>query len=130
MSSPTIFERIGGAEGVHKLVRRFYDLMDRLPEAYAVRQLHPQDLHQSAKSLQLFLSGWFGGPPLYSEQRGHPRLRMRHMPYRISKVERDEWMMCMNQALDEQLNEPKLKGAILGAFSSMADHMINTAASE
>jgi len=78
---------------------------------------------------RLFLSGWFGGPPLYAEQRGHPRLRMRHLPYRISKVERDEWMMCMTQALDEQVNESKLKEAILGAFSSMADHMINTAGS-
>lgn len=127
MSALSIFERIGGSEAIYKLVERFYDLMDEQPEAYAVRQLHPQDLQGSAESLRLFLSGWFGGPPLYTEQRGHPRLRMRHLPYRIGKLERDEWMMCMTQALDEQIDDPMLKNAILGAFSSMADHMINSA---
>lgn len=80
----TPYEALGGRAAVQMLVNRFYELMDELPEAYAVRSLHPESLAGSAQSLFELLSGWFGGPPLYSQKKGHPRLRMRHNPYAVA----------------------------------------------
>lgn len=126
MAAPaTPYEALGGADGLRRLVDRFYGLMDELPEAYAVRQLHPEDLSGSAQSLFEFLSGWLGGPPLYTQKNGHPRLRMRHLPYRIGQRERDEWMLCMREALMEQVPDTHLRDALLRAFDGMADHMLN-----
>lgn len=86
-SPDSVYTRIGGEQAIRALVGRFYDLMDQLPEAYTVRSIHPESLQGSADSLFKFLSGWFGGPPLFIEERGHPRLRMRHAPYAIGPVE-------------------------------------------
>jgi hemoglobin len=122
----TVYARLGGADAVRTLVDRFYALMDELPEAHAVRQLHPESLAGSADSLFKFLSGWFGGPPLYIRERGHPRLRMRHAAYAIGTVQRDEWLLCMGQALDEQVTDAALRARVVRAFTDMADHMINT----
>jgi hemoglobin len=91
-----------------------------------VRRLHPESLAGSADSLHKFLSGWFGGPPLYTQERGHPRLRMRHAPYAIGTVERDEWMLCMRQALAEQVADAALRRAVDQAFTGLAEHMLNT----
>lgn len=121
----SVYLRLGGEQAIHALVDRFYALMDQLPEAWSVRCLHPESLAGSADSLFKFLSGWFGGPPLYINERGHPRLRMRHAPYAIGTAQRDEWMLCMRQALDEQVRDPALHAAVLRAFADMADHMIN-----
>ena len=128
-SQRSVYERLGGAEGVAMLVARFYRLMDELPEAYRVRRMHPESLAGSADSLFKFLSGWFGGPPLYVAERGHPRLRMRHLPYAIGRVERDEWLLCMRQALAEQVHDGALRALVDRAFTEMADHMVNTVAS-
>lgn len=122
----SVYARLGGAPAVHALVDRFYALMDELPEAYAVRRLHPDSLAGSADSLFKYLSGWFGGPPLYIQERGHPRLRMRHAPYPIGPAERDAWMLCMRQALGEQVTDVALREAIERAFTDLAQHMINT----
>ncbi len=122
----TVYERLGGAPAIHALVNRFYELMDELPEAYTVRRIHPDSLAGSADSLFKFLSGWFGGPPLFERERGHPRLRMRHAPYPVGPVERNEWMLCMRQALDETVPNAELRGTLSKAFESMADHMVNT----
>ncbi|MDT8990681.1 group II truncated hemoglobin [Curvibacter sp. APW13] len=122
----TPYQALGGAEGVRRLVNRFYSLMDTLPEAYAVRRLHPQSLDDSATKLYEFLSGWFGGPSLYIEKRGHPRLRMRHLPYTVGPRERDEWMLCMRQALTEQVSDDSLRAGLEQVFQQMADHMVNT----
>ena len=118
--------QLGGESGVRKLVNRFYELMDTLSEARVVRLMHPLSLADSADSLFKFLSGWFGGPPLFQLERGHPRLRMRHAPFAVSIVERDEWMLCMRQAIDEQVNDIALNSKLQRMFSEMADHMINT----
>lgn len=126
VATDSVYARLGGASAVRALVDRFYALMDELPEAYTVRQLHPESLAGSADSLFKYLSGWFGGPPLYIQERGHPRLRMRHAPYAIGMVERDEWMLCMRQALAEQVTDPALRAAVEQAFTSMAEHMVNT----
>jgi hemoglobin len=122
----TPYERLGGEAAVRRLVQRFYALMDELPEAYTVRQMHPENLGGSEGKLFDFLSGWFGGPPLYVAKNGHPRLRMRHAPYPVGKVVRDEWMLCMTQALTEQVEDLALRNQLILTFSQMADHLINT----
>ena len=104
-ATATPYDALGGEAGVKRLVHRFYELMDELPEAYTVRQMHPESLQGSAQSLFEFLSGWFGGPALYIAHKGHPRLRMRHAPYAVGPVVRDEWMLCMRQALTEQVTD-------------------------
>lgn len=120
------YEALGGAEGLHRLVDRFYELMDELPEAFSARRLHPESLAGANIGLFEFLSGWFGGPNLYVEKHGHPRLRRRHLPYAISPTERDEWMLCMRTALNEQVSDKQLLERLIKVFSEMADHMVNT----
>ena len=122
----SVYLRIGGEPAVRALVERFYVLMDTLPEAQDLRRLHP-DLPRAADSLFKFLSGWFGGPPLYVQERGHPRLRMRHLPFAIGRAERDQWLRCMHQALAEQVADAQLRAAVGDAFTGMAEHMINRA---
>ncbi|WP_334136140.1 globin domain-containing protein, partial [Tepidimonas sp.] len=122
----TPYEALGGADGVQRLVQRFYDLMDTLPEAWAARRIHPDDLRGARQSLFEFLSGWLGGPPLYEQKKGHPRLRMRHLPYAIGPAERDAWMLCMRTALTEQVADTGLREALLQALGALAEHMINT----
>jgi hemoglobin len=121
----TPYQRLGGEAALRPLVDRFYDLMDELPEAYGIRRLHPQDLSGSRDKLFKFLSGWLGGPPLYVSEYGHPRLRARHLPFPIGASERDQWLTCMNQALDEQVSDTELRDALKQALSRTADHMIN-----
>lgn len=122
----TPYEALGGADGLHRLVDRFYDIMDELPEAYAVRRIHPESLAGANQSLFEFLSGWFGGPNLYIEKKGHPRLRMRHLPYAIGPTERDQWMLCMRTALTEQVADELMLERLIKVFADMADHMVNT----
>ena len=124
--SITPYELIGGEPAVKQLVHRFYELMDELPEAYAVRQLHPESLAGSEEMLFEYLSGWLGGPNLYIAKKGHPRLRMRHAPYAIGLKERDEWMLCMTKALTEQVGDEGFRQALLNQFSELASHMINS----
>ena len=122
----TPYLSLGGEPGVQRLVQRFYELMDELPEAHTVRQMHPPSLAGSAESLFEFLSGWFGGPSLYIAKKGHPRLRMRHAPYAVGSVVRDEWMLCMTQALTEQVDDSAFRASLIETFAQMATHMINT----
>ena len=122
----TPYETLGGEAGVQLLVHRFYALMDELPEAHTVRQMHPETLAGSAQSLFEFLSGWFGGPALYIAKKGHPRLRMRHAPYAVGPVVRDEWMLCMTQALTEQVPDVAFRNSLIHTFAQMANHLINT----
>jgi len=123
----THYQRIGGEAKVRELVRRFYELMDALPEAYGIRKLHAADLQSANDKLFMFLSGWLGGPQLFVEAFGHPMLRRRHLPFAIGDVERDQWMLCMNQALDEVVEDAALRAALSEAFSKVADHMRNRA---
>jgi hemoglobin len=123
-SSP--YDQLGGEDGILTLVHRFYELMDELPEAYNVRLLHPERLAGSATSLFEYLSGWFGGPALYIAKKGHPRLRMRHAPYAVGPVVRDEWMLCMTQALTEQVTDIALRDQLIHTFAQMSNHLINT----
>jgi hemoglobin len=122
---PTPYERMGGEAPVRALVDRFYQLMDTLPEAYGIRKLHPKDLTGSADKLFMFLSGWLGGPQLYVEKFGHPRLRGRHLPFSIGADERDQWMLCMRQAMEEQIADPALRTWLDGKLTDLADFMRN-----
>lgn len=108
-----------------RLVSRFYDLMDSLPEAKGIRNMHQEDLSEARQKLYEFLVGWSGGPNLYIEKYGHPRLRMRHMPFPIGKAERDAWMLCMRRAVEEQDWRDDTKENVLGKFSEIADFMRN-----
>ena len=89
------YDLLGGKTGVRRLVDRFYDLMDTQPETWELRQLHSQNLQSSRDKLFMFLSGWLGGPPLYENAYGHPRLRARHLPFPIDSKMRDQWLMCI-----------------------------------
>ena len=119
------YERIGGEEKVRALVQRFYQLMDELPEAHGVRKMHAADLKNSEDKLFMFLSGWMGGPQLFMEKFGHPKLRQRHMPFSIGRAERDQWLLCMGQAIDEVVGEEQLRTELKVAFIKVADFMRN-----
>jgi len=121
----TLYERIGGEVPLRRLVQRFYQHMDELAEAGPIRVMHAPDLGSAQDKLFMFLSGWTGGPSLYIEKYGHPRLRMRHMPFAIDESARDQWMLCMKQALDEVLDDKKLRDELAFAFHEIADFMRN-----
>lgn len=124
-AGPTPFERLGGEAGVRALVDRFYDLMDLEPGFAQLRALHPQDLAGSRDKLFWFLCGWLGGPSHYIDRFGHPRLRARHLPYAIGIAERDQWMACMVQAMQEQGVDEALATRLAQAFHGTADWMRN-----
>jgi hemoglobin len=124
-TAPTPYELLGGEAGVRRIVDRFYDLMDSAPEAATIRALHATSLKASREKLYLFLTGWTGGPPVYVERHGHPRLRMRHFPFAISARERDEWLWCMDRALDEHAMPDALRARLRERLHALADHMRN-----
>lgn len=121
----TPYSLLGGDPGVRRLVDTFYDLMDAVPEYYLIRKLHAADLAGSREKLYLFLSGWLGGPPLYTEKYGHPMLRARHLPFAIGIAERDAWLACMLQAMEDTGVDPVLREALLKALFGTADWMRN-----
>ncbi len=123
----THYERLGGAEVLRRLVHRFYQLMDELPEAWDTRKLHGESLQGSEDKLFMFLSGWTGGPQLYVEQYGHPMLRARHLPFPIGIAERDQWLMCMDMALTEVVENEVLRRDLSAAMHKVGDHMRNRA---
>ena len=124
-SVPSPFDRLGGEPGVRALVDRFYDLMDLTPDLARIRVLHPGSLDGSRDKLFWFLCGWLGGPDLYVQRFGHPRLRARHLPYAIGIAERDQWLACMAQAMADQSVEPALAARLAESFFGTADWMRN-----
>lgn len=122
---PSHFERLGGEEVIRKLVDHFYDLMESVPEYYGIRKLHPQDLSGSRQKLFMFLTGWMGGPPLYETAFGHPMLRARHLPFPVGNAERDQWMACMQQAMQEIGLDERMRAELTQSFKKTADHMRN-----
>lgn len=121
----TPYQRIGGDTVIRKLVDRFYELMDELPETYAARKIHPADLTESGNKLFDYLSGWLGGPQRYVEKHGHPMLRRRHLPYAIGPDERDQWLLCMQMALAETVTDEALRTALFAQFVQLGEHMRN-----
>ncbi len=125
----TVFEQMGGEDGIRRLVGRFYELMDTLPEAATIRAMHAPDLTESSEKLTLFLIGWSGGPPAYVEKHGHPRLRARHMPFAVDDDAAAAWMRCMGLALEDEARsgamEPAVAQGLFDAFLRIAGHMRN-----
>ena len=121
----TPFDLVGGEQNVRKLVDRFYDLMDQDPDYFGIRKLHPASLAGSRDKLFKFLMGWLGGPPLYEQEFGHPRLRARHLPYAIASAERDQWMGCMIRAMADVDLEESLRKRLAQSFFQTADWMRN-----
>jgi hemoglobin len=126
--STTPFEALGGEPAVRELVDRFYDLMDLEPAFAGLRALHPDVLDSSRDKLHWFLCGWLGGPQLYVEKFGHPRLRARHLPYPIGIAERDQWMACMSQAMRELSIDQAMSLRLTESFFGTADWMRNKGA--
>jgi hemoglobin len=124
-AEPTPFERIGGQLTVDRIIDTFYDNMDTLPEAQVIRALHPEDLGATRVVLKKYLAEWLGGPPAYTQERGHPRLRARHLPFSIGDAERDAWMFCMRRAMEEVVTDEIAREWILQKLSGVADWMRN-----
>jgi hemoglobin len=121
----SMFERIGGSATIDRLVDRFYERMDTLPEANTIRAMHADDLGLIRDVLKRYLTEWTGGPKLYSVERGHPRLRQRHIGFAIGDAERDAWLMCMRGALEETVADATARQDLDKALSGLADWMRN-----
>jgi hemoglobin len=115
----------GGVEKIRQLVETFYDIMDADPKAAPIRALHPADLTSSREKLFMFLTGWTGGPQLYIERYGHPRLRQRHMHVTIDESARDQWMYCMISAMNQLKFDEKLMLKLADQLYGVADFMRN-----
>jgi hemoglobin len=126
MPHATPFEWIGGEEKVRSLVDRFYDLMDLEPKYAELRAAHGTELDRARQNLFWFLCGWLGGPQHYTDRFGHPRLRARHLPFKIGIVERDQWLACMDQAMGETGVPGDLRARLRDSFFQTADWMRNT----
>jgi hemoglobin len=124
-SGQTPYQMLGGEAVVRRLVDTFYDQMDEDPDFFGIRKLHPASLTTSREKLFMFLSGWLGGPPLYTSEFGHPRLRARHLPFAIGEAERDQWMVCMAKALEVVGVEPSMRDRLNASFANTADWMRN-----
>ncbi|MEM7027249.1 MAG: group II truncated hemoglobin [Pseudomonadota bacterium] len=124
--SLSTYKLLGGDEALRTLVEEFYKEMETKPEVKTIRELHPKDLRSAKEKLFMFLSGWMGGPDRYIAAFGHPRLRARHLPFTIGTAERDQWLQCMQTALDKLDIESVFRQQLMASFTQTAHHMINT----
>lgn len=121
----SIYEAIGGIDKIEELVDRFYDLMALEPNLEELRSMHPADLSGSREKLKFFLTGWVGGPDIYSPKYGHPMLRARHLPYKIGIKERNQWLACMYQAMGDCGIDGNIAKQLEESFFNTADWMRN-----
>lgn len=108
------------------MAERFYDIMSTDPAAGELFAMHPQPMDGIRQRFFEFLSGWLGGPGLFEAKYGHPRLRARHLPFTIDVRMRDQWLYCMYQVLDEQVEDRELRHELRQRYTALAHHMINT----
>ena len=118
---PTPYDLIGGEATVRRLADRFYAIMDSDPAASRIRAMHERDLAPIRQLLFEFLSGWLGGPPLYTNRPTRRCIMSAHRPYEIGDAEHDQWMMCMRTAMDECELPEDMRALLDQAFSRMAD---------
>lgn len=118
----TIYEAIGGAETVERLVQAFYKRVAKHP---LLKPIFPEDLTETKYKQRLFLTQFFGGPPLYLQERGHPRLRWRHLPFPITPERARAWLDCMNEAIDEAGIEEPYASMIFERLTVVAGQMVN-----
>ena len=121
----SLYELIGGDAAVRALVDSFYDLMDLEPEFKLLRAMHPATLEGSRDKLYFFLSGWMGGPDLYTPRFGNAFLRARHLPFKIGSQERDEWLTCMLLAMRDLNYSEQTQDVLLNSLFGKADWMRN-----
>jgi hemoglobin len=119
----TMYERLGGMAFFEKLTERFYEAV---AQDDALRPLYPDDLEGPRRHLCLFLAQFWGGPRLYDQERGNPRLRARHLPFKIGGKERDRWLEHMTAAVKEAHVGALDEAQMLGYFAAASTHMINT----
>lgn len=124
MNTPgTIYEAIGGFDTIDRLVTAFYTHVGKHSKLIPI---FPDDLTETARKQRLFLTQFFGGPRVYTEDRGHPMLRKRHLPFPITPERKDAWLECMDKALDETEIEEPYRTAIFEKLTMTAHHMMNT----
>jgi hemoglobin len=126
--SSSLYQRIGGEVALRNFVSRLYGYMDSLPEVRPVRDLHAMSLDEAGERLFRFLSGWLGGPPLFHQTYGEPRLRRRHMHIPIGDAERSQWLLCAHRALDEMDWPTQERDELMQRLSEMASHLRNQGA--
>ena len=122
-----MYEALGGETKVRELACRFYDVMDEMPEAATIRAMHREELGEIKELLFEFLSGWLGGPPLFIMRRGSPCLNKQHRPFPIDETARDQWLMCMDKAMNDVNIPQNLQDMLRQAFFHLADAIrVNT----
>ncbi|MFB9751782.1 globin [Paenibacillus hodogayensis] len=121
--SKSLYEAIGGADALSRIVEAFYPKVQADP---LIGPLFPPDIVPVMEKQKLFLTQFFGGPPLYSDQYGHPMMRARHMPFPITPERADAWLGCMKRALEESGLEPELQTLLLQRLKGPAYHFVNT----
>lgn len=120
------YDQIGGDQAVKRLCHLFYQIMSDTPQTVLIRSLHPSNIKNSEQKLYQFLSGWLGGPTLYTDKYGHPRLRARHLPFAIGVAERDQWLYCMAHALKKMDLDHLFIEQLMRSFAQTADFMRNS----
>lgn len=123
----TPYERIGGEAGVRAFTQRFYQLMDALPEAAAARAIHPASLESAERKLFEYLTGWLGGPPLFTDKYGPPMLRRRHLHAPIGTTEIAGWLACFRKAWAETVDDAEVSDLVCPQIERLALHMQNQA---
>ena len=124
-STESLHSRLGGEVVLREFVDHLYGFMDRSPEVAHVRKMHSADLSHAGERLFIFLSGMLGGPPLYAEAFGHPRLRRKHLHFEIGDEERDQWLSCAQHAVDQLGIAGHLGEELMADLTVMANHLRN-----
>lgn len=119
----SIYQAIGGEETIQRLVDAFYKRVAKHPDLIPI---FPEDLTEVARKQKQFLTQFFGGPPLYQMEHGHPMMRRRHLPFPITPTRRDAWLACMDEALEEAEIEEPFRSVIFERLTLTANHMMNT----
>ncbi|WP_426451616.1 globin [Paenibacillus sp. S-38] len=119
----TFFEAMGGEAGIRRIVEAFYPKVQEHP---LLGPLFPEDITPVMEKQQLFLTQFFGGPPLYSNEYGHPMMRARHLPFEITPARAAAWLGCMEKALEETGMEKELRRAVLQRLEGPAYHFVNS----
>ncbi|MBB1427551.1 group II truncated hemoglobin [Shewanella sp. SG44-2] len=119
------YDLIGGDKVIRAIAHDFYQQMQTRPETQVLLAMHRSPMQESEQKLYEFLSGWLGGPQLYQQKHGHPALRARHMPFAIDESMRDQWLICMRAAIQNNIKKPEHQQVIIQAISTLADNMRN-----
>ncbi|RPA57954.1 globin [Shewanella frigidimarina] len=120
------YDLIGGDKVIRAIAHDFYQQMQTRPETQTLLAIHRSPMQESEQKLYEYLSGWLGGPQLYQQKHGHPALRARHMPFAIDESMRDQWLICMRAAIQNNIKKPEHQQVIIQAISTLADNMRNS----